>query len=482
MRRLRWQFEMMSPGDHLHALWTGLGGDGAALAGIQLSGADPVLPSSFRVGMAAQLSIVAAATAARELGRRRLGIHQELSVDALAAAIECRSERLLRINGKQPSELWDAIAGIYPCRHGRHVRLHTNFAHHRAGIIRLLGCRDTKSAVAEALVDWEGEAFESAATAAGMVVSYVRTFEEWDRHPQRAAIAAQPLVHLTKIGEAPGPRSVSGERPIDDLRVLEMTRIIAAPVAGRVLAAHGADVFRVIAPELPTIEALDIDSGRGKRSAFLNIAQPADTTTFTTLLQKADIFLQSYRPGILERLGYGADHLASLRPGLIIARLSAYGRQGPWAGKRGFDSLVQAATGFNLAEANAAGEQAPRPLPMQILDHASGYLLAFGALMARLRQLDEGGTWQVDVSLARTGNWLRDLGQIDDGFAAPEPSDAVLATLCDQAPSGYGMLTFPRHAARLTHTPARWVRPSVPFGSNQPHWVSADETPDRARL
>ena len=482
MREPRRRCEMIPPSDHLRTLWTELGGDGAALADIHLSGADPVLPSSFRVGMAAQLSIAAAGAAARALGRRRLGIDQELHVDALAAAIECRSERLLRVNGERPSELWDPIAGIYPCRHGRHVRLHTNFAHHRAGIIRLLGCQDTKAAVAQALVDWEGEAFEDAATTAGMVVSYVRTFEEWDHHPQRAALAAQPLVGLAKIGCAPVPPAAGGVRPIDDLRVLEMTRIIAAPVAGRVLAAHGADVLRVIAPDLPTIEPLDIDSGRGKRSAFLNIAQPAGTAIFAALLQKADIFLQSYRPGILERLGFSAGHLARLRPGLIIARLSAYGREGPWAGKRGFDSLVQAATGFNLAEGEAAGEQAPRPLPLQILDHASGYLLACGALMARLRQLDEGGTWLVDVSLARTAHWLRDLGRVDNGFAVTEPSDTMLARLCDQVPSGYGMLTCPQHAARLTRTPARWARPSVPFGTDQPRWISADETPDRARL
>lgn len=462
----------MAPLGHLRTLWLGLGGDPSALAAIHLTGEDPILPSSFRVALLAQLAIAAVAAAARELGRRRLGIIQDLHVDALAAAIECRSERLLRVNGDPPQELWDSIAGIYPCRNGRYVRLHTNFAHHRAGIIRLLGCRDDRAAVAEALLDWDGENFESAATDAGMVVAYVRTFEEWDRHPQSAALAAQPVIQVTKIGEAAVPPPASGKRPLDNLRVLEMTRIIAAPVAGRVLAAHGADVLRLIAPSLPTIEALDIDSGRGKRSAFLDISQPSERLIFSELLHKANIVLHSYRPGVMERLGFSAEHLAALRPGIIVASLSAYGRSGPWAQKRGFDSLVQAATGFNFAEALAAGEAAPRPLPLQILDHASGYLLAFGILMARLRQLDEGGTWLVEVSLARTAHWLRELGRVGEGFAAGEPAAPLVASYCTTAPSGYGTLTFPTHAARLSQTPAQWSRPAVAYGHDQAAWLS----------
>lgn len=451
-------------------LWSQLSEGDGDFDDLKLTDHEPGLPSSFRVGLAAQLSIAAVALAARALGHERFGLKQTLSVDSFHAAIECRSERLLRIDGKAAPELWDAIAGIYRCRNGRYLRLHSNFAHHRAGIVKLLACRDEQAAIAEALLDWDGEAFETRATDAGLVVAYLRTFEEWDRHPQRAALAIQPLIDLEKLGDAPLPHPQPGTRPLDDLRVLEMTRIIAAPIAGRVLAAHGADVLRFIAPGLPTIAMLDIDSGRGKRSTFLDIATPDGRARFSTLLGQADIFLQSYRPGVLEGLGFDWARLVAIKPGIIIGSLSAYGRIGPWAGKRGFDSLVQAATGFNLAEGEAAGDPLPRPLPMQILDHASGYLLAFGLLMARRKQRQEGGSWKVEVSLARTAQWLRDMGRLDNSFSSAEPDHARLAPYLEETPSAFGRLTTPRHAAQLGLTPALWKQASTPYGSDEGGW------------
>lgn len=454
----------------LAGLWQELGGDRRALDAVTIEGSDPVLPSSFRVGTAAVVPIAATALAAREIDRLRNGRSQRVKVDMRHAAVECRSERYLRIDGQPPAELWDDLAGAYVCGDGRYIRLHTNFAHHRDGVVRLLDCAPEREAVAAALAGWDAEAFETAATEAGLVVAAMRSFAEWDDHPHSGPLAAQPLVRLRKIGEAPPRAFAPGPRPLSGLRVMELTRIIAGPVAGRALAAHGAEVLRLLGPTVPTIDTLDIDSGRGKRSAWLDLSTAHGVAAAQELAATADVVLQSYRPGTLAARGLDPQSLARLRPGIVLASLSAYGETGAWGGKRGFDSLVQTATGFNHAEAEAAGRERPTPLPMQILDHGSGYLLACGILMALLRQTVEGGSWRVDVSLARTGHWLRGLGRVASGLACPDiPAEDVAGFMAETA-SEYGRVTAVRHSARLSETPPSWSPPE-PFGSSEAGWV-----------
>jgi crotonobetainyl-CoA:carnitine CoA-transferase CaiB-like acyl-CoA transferase len=462
----------MTPMDALAAVWREAAMPEAPLGWLTLTGADPALPSSFRVGTAAQATIGLAALAAAELRRLRTGRAQRVSVDMRHAAVEFRSERHLAIDGTPAPPEWDSIAGLYRTGDEGRVRLHTNFPHHRAGVLRLLGCAPERTAVAAALRGWQALAFEDAAAEAGLCVTALRSFAEWDAHPQSQAIATLPLVEITWIGDAPPRPLPKGDRPLAGIRVLDLTRIIAGPVAGRTLAAHGADVLLITSPNLPSIPALVMDTGRGKLSAYLDLDRAADRERLMALLAEADVFLEGYRPGALAARGFGPEAYARLRPGSIHASLSAYGRAGPWAGRRGFDSLVQTASGFNHAEAEAAGSDKPRPLPAQALDHGSGYLLAFGIMAALPRRAVEGGSWQVRVSLARTGLWLRSLGRID-GFACPEPpADDLLETM----PSGFGRLTAVRHAAQMSETPPRWVRPAVPLGTNAPEW------PAEARL
>jgi CoA-transferase family III len=174
----------------------------------------------------------------------------------------------------------------------------------------------------------------------------------------------------------------------------------------------------------------------------------------------------------LADLGFGQDDAARIRPGIVYVSLSAYGRTGPWAGKRGFDSLVQCATGLNHAEAQAVGESHPKELPCQILDHATGYLMAFGAMMARARQTREGGSWHVQVSLARTGLWLSQQGRID-ALSAADLNSADLTDVLEDTTSGFGRLTAVRHSANLSMTPASWRRPAVPLGTHAPVWPTS---------
>ena len=462
----------VSPAQILRDLWTAAGGDPAALSRVTLTGEEPALASSFRVGAAAQATIAAAALAAAEIHRQRGGPAQSVAVDVRHAAVEFRSERYMRIVGKPPASPWDKIAGVYTTGDGRHVRLHTNFPHHREGMLKLLGASYDREAVQAALSRWQGEKLETAAAEAGLVATMMRSRAEWAAHPQGQAVAQLPVLEISRIGEAPArPLPPAGERPLSGLRVADLTRVIAGPVCGRTLAAHGADVMRITAPHLPGLAELDTDTGRGKLSAALDLRADEDRERLTQLLREAHIFVQGYRPGGLAKLGFSPEACAEIRPGIVAVTLSAYGHAGPWAARRGFDSLVQTASGLNHAEAGAAGTlPRPKELPAQALDHASGYLMAFGAMMALARKAREGGSWHVRVSLAQTGHWFAGLGRLENGFAGPDPTSADIADLLQETDTPFGRLTFVRHAAQLSETPAFWARPPVPLGTHAPVW------------
>ncbi|MGH7072551.1 MAG: CoA transferase [Acetobacteraceae bacterium] len=449
----------------LAELWAGAGLPAEALAAISFSGADPVLPSNFAVGTAAAASIGAAALAARELFRLRGGPPATLAIALRNAALECRSERYLRLDGEAPPPLWDAIAGLYPTADGW-VRLHTNFPHHRDGILKLLGTAHERAAVARALTNWRAEELDRAATEAGLAVAWLRSFAEWDRSSEAAALAAEPLVAIERLGEAPPEPLRPARAPLSGVRVLDLTRVIAGPVAGRTLARYGADVLLINAPHLPQMAPLVIDTGRGKLSAFLDLRDRSGADGLARLIGKADIFLQSYRPCALGRRGFADADVARIRPGIVCASLSAYGFHGPWAGRRGFDSLVQTATGFNHAEAEAAGEATPKPLPLQALDHATGQLLAFGIITALIRRASVGGSWRVRTSLARTGLWLRSLGRIEHGLASKDPTATDIADRLEEVASGFGPLTVVRAAAEFSDIRLPPLRPAMPLGTH----------------
>jgi crotonobetainyl-CoA:carnitine CoA-transferase CaiB-like acyl-CoA transferase len=500
--------------DIITSLWRDAGGPADALNSLSLSGAEPALPSSFRVGAVAQATIAASALAAAQVHHDRGGPIQNVSVDIDHACAECRSEQFWRIDGTPTPELWDRIAGTYRCGDGRWVRVHTNFAHHRDGVLLLLGCAYDKAAVQSALSGWNAEDFETQATTQGLVVAMMRSFDEWDVHPQAAAVRALPLWDAVQLDDAPAlpwpsgggagrtnpvrperneavrperketvrPELVEGQRaeqgfdklspngrPLQGLRVLDLTRIIAGPVATRSLASHGADVMTVTAAHLPSIDAV-VDTGRGKRACFVDLREASGREALASLVASCDVFVQGYRPGALEALGFGVHDLARRRPGIVVVSLSAYGHEGPWAGKRGFDSLVQTATGFNHAEAQAAGIDAPKPLPCQVLDHGTGFLMAFAAMMTLRRQRSVGGSWHVRLSLARTAQWLRGLGRIEGGLNAPAPSSELPTAWLETLPSAWGALTAVRPAARMSLTAPRYERPSVRLGSDLPQW------------
>jgi hypothetical protein len=366
--------------------------------------------------------------AARAGGRIPGGAVPAVRVDDGAVAAAFASERLLRIDGRAPGT-FASLSRFWPTA-GGWVRTHANYPHHRARLLAALGVRDgggepaIAGRVAAELAGREAEEVQETVYAAGGLAVAVRAPTAWAAHPQGAAVAGQPLVHRERIGEGPSRWPVASPAapyPAAGLRVLDLTRVIAGPVATRMLALLGADVLRIDATHLPESEDAYADTGFGKRSTVLDLADRGDRAVFEELLASADIVVTGYRPGALDRHGLAPEALAERRPGLVVAQLSAWGTHGPWAGRRGFDSLVQAACGIAAIEAGPDGR--PGALPVQALDHGTGYLLAAAILRAVTESRASGGTRLTRLSLARTASWLLDGVATDRG--GPPGTDAA---------------------------------------------------------
>jgi crotonobetainyl-CoA:carnitine CoA-transferase CaiB-like acyl-CoA transferase len=307
----------------------------------------------------------------------------------------------------------------------------------------------------------------------------IRSPDEWRAHPQADAIASLPLFEMDWMSVTPAqplPVVQEGRRPLAGVRVLDLSRVIAGPLAGRALAQHGAEVLAVSAAHLPNIPVLVIDNGRGKRATQLDLRVPAERARLRELIRGADIFLHAYRPGALAALGFSSAELQALRPGIVEVSLCAYSHAGPWATRRGFDSLVQSATGIAWEEGQAgrAGQAAdsaqPGKLPCQALDHATGYLAAFGAMAALRRRAIHGGGWRVRVSLAQTGHWLQSLPRLEDGLHQPDLTQDEIAPWRQTMASPFGQLSAIGPVEQMPETPPRFDLPPAPLNAHEAAW------------
>ncbi|HEU0075694.1 MAG TPA: CoA transferase [Dehalococcoidia bacterium] len=433
---------------------------------VVIEGGDPVLPTAFRLGTAGAAAIAATGVAASDLWRQRIGRTQEVAVSVRDAAAAIRSDRFLRIDGAEPPTPWSPTAGFYETRDGRRIQVHSNFPNHLEAALRVLACVGERDAMSKAIAGWDAFELEEALSEAGMCAAVVHSESEWREVPQAGVVAGMPLSEIVKLGESAPEPLPPGDRPLAGVRVLDLTRVIAGPVGGRTLAAHGADVMRVTSDHLPGFPgSLDIDMGHGKLSASLDLRNDDERWRLLGLTDEADVFLQSYRPGSLAGRGLSPEVLAARRPGLIYATLSAYGHVGPWRERRGFDSIVQSMSGIVQEE---SGDGPPRHMPAQALDYVSGYLLAFGIMRALARRVEEGGSYLVRVSLAQTGAWIQGLGRTE--FTGTEGADVDLSDLLVETETPFGVLQHLGPVVRMSETPPRWERPSVPLGFSAPEW------------
>jgi len=441
----------------------------APLDKLQIRDGPDLLPTRFPVADIAAGTLAAVGLAAADLWRLRGGSAQTVTVDRAAAGIAMASAEYLRVDG-EIWDRWDPITGFYQAKGGRWIYLHGNFPHLRDGLLALLGAENSRESVATAVAGWDADALENAGAEKGLCVAVTRTRAQWAAHPQGAAVAALPLVEITRIGEGPPRPLPEAARPLGGVRVVDCTRVIAGPMAGRTFAEHGADVLRVNGPHLPVMEALVINTGIGKRSCFVDLRNAEGVATLEGLIADADIFVDSYRPGTLARRGFGPERLAELRPGIVSVSLDAWSRAGPFSERRGYDSLVQSACGLAVRD----DEVKPARLPCQPLDYLTGYLAAIGAMVALRRRIIEGGSWHVSLSLARTAEWIfrmtDALGFVADlPGRAPEPEE--LNTLMQEMDSEFGRLRFLRPVVSMSETRPGWDRPPVPPGNDAAAWL-----------
>jgi crotonobetainyl-CoA:carnitine CoA-transferase CaiB-like acyl-CoA transferase len=402
--------------------------------------------------------------AAAELWRLRTGRQQQVAVDLRAAAASLRSGYYLRIDGKPPPAPWDPMSGFYPVRDGRWVSIHCNFANHRAAALRVLGTAEDRAQANEASKSWDGQALEDAIHAAGGCAGLARSAQEWASHPHAAAVAAQPLLEIQRIGDVPPqPFLPLGERPLAGMRVLDLTRVLAGPTCAKTLAEHGADVLKITAAHLPDSGAIELDTGIGKLAAHLDLRTAEGAATLRRLIGGADVFSQSYRPGALAGRGFSPEEVARLCPGIVYVSLNAWGQSGPWKDRRGFDSIVQTVSGMAYAQGEAS---APKLMPCSAIDYVSGYLMAYGAMLALARRAQEGGSWLVRVALARVGKWIVDRGMVDPSAPLAE----MPAGLTTETESPAGRITHLKPVVQLSETPPYWSRPPAPLGHHNAVW------------
>jgi crotonobetainyl-CoA:carnitine CoA-transferase CaiB-like acyl-CoA transferase len=433
-------------------------------APVAISGDDPVLPTRYRVAAAGSAALGALGIAVARLS----GKPQRVGVNARAAAVSLRSATYLRIDGKPLPPVWDPLSGFYPVRDGW-LSIHCNFANHRQAAMRVLGTAADRAGAEAASRAWEGEALEEAIHAAGGCAGFVRSAERWREHPQARAIAAQPLIEIERIGEAPPEPLPAASRPLGGVRALDLTRVLAGPTCTKSLAEHGADVLKISAAHLPDSGLVELDTGMGKRSARLDLRTEA--AVLKGLVREADLFVQSYRPGALAARGFSPEALAKLRPGIVCASLSAWGGSGPWQTRRGFDSIVQAVSGMAHASGDAAK---PRLLPVSAIDYVSGYLMAFGICVALARRSTEGGSWLVRVALARVGQWIVERGELPGYQAAPaELPEGELGLLMAEMDAPGGRIRYLKPVLQLSETPPYFSRPPVPLGYHPATWTSS---------
>lgn len=455
---------------------------------VTLTGGDPFYRTPFRIGEVTAAVLAARGVAANDLWEQRTGRRQAIAVDARAAAATSLSggeETLLKgadglyhpIPASAALKHMVALTQPWATADGGWLLPHTNLPHLERRVLHVLACNSTVEAVAGAVGRWEADALEDALAAARACGGKVRTPEEWLAHPHGAYLAARPVVEITRVADsAPEPLPEGGDAPLSGLRVLDLTRILAGPTAGLGLAEHGAEVLMVTAPELPQVPAFVRDTSHGKRSTFLNFTRPEEAARLRELVRSADVFIDGYRPDRLAAYGFGAEQLMALRPGLIHVSVNCFGSGGPFADRAGWDQVAQAVTGICHTQGELSGAGRPELAPVFMCDFITGFLGAYGAMLALARRAREGGSYRVQVSLCQSAMLLQREGLVADfanasGHLSAEEFEALAVRIDGTC---YGDLKTIGPVLRMSQTPCRWSRPTPRLGSDRPQWQDRD--------
>ena len=434
-------------------------------ARVEVSGADPVIASRHHPGETAAAAMALAGAWSAYIRELRGGAPQGVRVDVADAAASLLGFLLQDFEDLDLSRAGNPLTALYSTVDDRWIHLHGGFPHLGEGIVELLGCDATTESVSEAVAKWSAIELEDAIAEADLCAAMVRTKTEWEEHPQGRALASLPVVTIRRIGDAPPRERASCTRPLEGVRVADLTRVLAGPTCGRTLAAHGADVLRIGSEQLPSVEAFVVETGHGKRSAFAELDTATGRSELEGLMSTADVFCQSYRPGSLARRGFTAEALAEMSPGIIHVSISCYGSVGPWADRGGWEQLAQSASGIAAAEGD---RDQPRLIPAAVTDYTTGYLAAVGAMTALARQMVEGGSWAVEASLCQTSKWLQSGGTGCDPAMATGLGDVGARQSIVE--SAWGTVRYLRPPEQMGQTPPHWERPPPVLGSDELAW------------
>ncbi len=445
---------------------------------VEITGADPVFSTRFKIGETCASVLAGIGVAASDIWRLKTGRRQKTAIDARPAAATLRSAAYLQRPG--PNGAFDAwvneeheamrrITQPWPTKDGRWFLPHFGLPNLKARVLGVLGCEPYPDSVAKAVGQWNALDLEAAIDEARACGAMVRANAEWLDHPHGQVLKAKPIVEIIKIADSEPEPFPEGERPLSGIRALDLTRILAGPIAARTLAEHGADVLMVTAEGLPQIAEHVMDTNHGKRSCFLDLKTAEDAARMKELVRGADVFSQGYRPGILPGLGFGPDEVAAMRPGIVYLSISCFGADGPFSHRAGWEQVAQTVTGI----CNEGGVDQPRLLPAAACDYTTGYLGAYGVLLALARRAREGGSYHVRVSLCQSGMFIYRQGKTEFDEADMDLSDAELAEIRIETNPALGPLRHLGPVLKLSESQPHWSRPTPVLGGDAPEWLDA---------
>jgi crotonobetainyl-CoA:carnitine CoA-transferase CaiB-like acyl-CoA transferase len=450
---------------------------------VTLTGSDPFFATPLRIGETCAAALAARCVAANDLWALRGGSRQKITVDARKAAATSLyggEDTLVKgpdgaYRGIPVSPAMKHMVDLTQCwetADGQWLLPHTNLPHLEERILGVLGCESSVEAVKAAVKRWKADELEDAIAAARACAGKARSPEEWLAHPQGAYLAARPVVEITKVADGPPEPLPPGATPLEGIRVLDLTRILAGPTAGLGLAEHGADVLMVTAPHLPQVPAFVRDTSHGKRSCFLDLKDDGDKARLRALVGEADVFLEGYRPGRIADLGFGTEDLAALRPGIIHLSVNCFGSGGPFGDRAGWDQVAQAVTGVCHVHGEATGAGQPTLTPVFMCDFLTGFLGAFGAMVALARRAREGGSYRVQVSLCQSAMFLLRQGSLPafSGATGKMTAAEKAAWLMEVSSPAHGDLKTLGPVPVMSETPCHWAGPPPALGSDEPVW------------
>jgi len=447
---------------------------------VAIAGTDPVFSTHFRIGEACAAVLGGVAVAVSDIWEMKTGRRPKGAIDVRHAAAGLRSSAYLQRPDRDgvfrpvvntAHEAMRAITQPWPTKDGRWVLPHFGLPNLQARMLKLLGCEPNPASVAKAVAKWNALDLEAAIDEARVCGGMVRSHDEWLAHPHGRVLAGKPLVEITKIGDSDPLPLPSGGRPLSGIRALDLTRILAGPMAARTLAEHGADVLMITAARLPQIPEHVLDTSHGKRSCFLDLADRADADRLKGLIRGADVFAQGYRPGTISRLGFGPEEVAALRPGIIYASIDCYGANGPLSHRGGWEQVAQTMTGLCHEGRTAARPDGPALLPAAACDYTTGYLAAYGILLALAKRARDGGSYHIRVSLCRSGMFIYRQGKVPFPDLGLDLSAAEIDAIRIESRPKDGPLRHLGPIVRLSEAQPHWTRPTPQLGGDAPAWL-----------